>query len=67
MASGGQRIVPTGQGGSIMVARPQGQQQQIISGGQIVRTSSGLVGTNAPLQQQMLRPGPPMQTVIDCL
>jgi len=46
-----------------MVARPQGQQQQIVSGGQIVRTSSGLVGTNAPLQQQMLRPGPPMQTI----
>lgn len=63
MASGGQRLVPGGQGGSIMVARPQGQQPQMIPGGQIVRASSGiLLGTQrpgAPLPSQMIRPGLP--------
>ena len=61
MASGGQRIVPTGQGGSIMVARPQGQQAQMIPGGQIVRTSSGILLNPQrpvnPIQPQVIRPG----------
>ena len=63
MASGGQRIVPTVQGGSIMVARPQGQPSQVVPGAQIVRTTSGiLLGAhrpNLPIQQagQMIRTG----------
>jgi len=60
MASGGQRIVPTGQGGPIMVARPQGQ-QQMVPGGQMVRTSSGGIflgpqRPTTPMQTQIIRP-----------
>ena len=64
MTSGGQRIVPTGQGGPIMVARPQGQ-QQLVSAGQMVRTTSGGIflgpqRPGAPMPAQIIRPTMPM-------
>ena len=65
MASGGHRIVQTGQG-SIMVARPQGQPGQVGPGAQIVRTSGILVGGHrpmGPIQNQMIRPQPGMHSV----
>jgi hypothetical protein len=51
MASSGQRIVQTAPGGAIMVARPQGQQQQVLQSGQIVRTATGILVGNAPQQR----------------
>lgn len=57
MATSGQRLVQTAPGGAIMVARPQGAQQQLqqlqqqLQPGQIVRTSSGIL-VGAPQQPQ---------------
>jgi hypothetical protein len=52
MASSSQRLVQTAPGGAIMVSRPQGQQQQVLQSGQIVRTATGiLVGGGAPQQR----------------
>ena len=51
MASSSQRLVQTAPGGAIMVSRPQGQQQQVLQGGQIVRTATGILVGGAQQQR----------------
>jgi len=62
MASSGQRLVQTAPGGAIMVARPQAHQQQILQGGQIVRTTTGfLVGSGPQQRFQGMQPQQQLQ------